>query len=183
MPNQQSFLEWMWQNEPWMVPWLCLHFIGMFAILIWLGFKSVNAPPVRTPWVTYIITPIVALILGFYAWFEAPANQNGLVLMIGFCFVGSMLGFLVSIVVHLPKAALWGAVVGLGLSIVFSLVLVPMEIRFGHNPLALEAWKSRLLEWIPTIGLTTFAACLLKMYRLAEGREPSDPPANPHPSG
>lgn len=162
MQNQQqvqSYIEWLWEHQPWLVPWLYLHLFGMIAILILVGIRSVNASHVRMLRVTYIITAIVALILGFYAWFEAPANENGLALMIGFCLVGSMLSYLVSMVVHFRKAALRGAIVGLVLSIVFSLALVPMEIKFGHDPLSLEAWEFRLLAWFPTIALTTFAAC------------------------
>jgi hypothetical protein len=127
----------------------------------------------------YIIPPIGALITALLCWYYHPANGY-LICLAGFG--GLVLGLLVATTVHLPKAALRGAMVGLVLTILFVPVEIWMAINNGQNPWLNQAWADRLGMGCLIVFASVFFTCELKMRRLAE-EQSSDPPANLHPTG
>lgn len=182
MQNQQGFLQWMWQNEPWMIPVLIICWIAMISFLCWIRRRFEEAPDYPTPRVMYVIPPIGALIAAIVGAYFTPANGHVIGCMFVAAFAGLILGFVLSYIVHLPKAALRGAGVGLVLTILFVLVDIGMDINVGRNPWLNQAWESRFVIGFLIMLNSTLWACALKTRRLAAEQQPSNPPVGLHPS-
>jgi len=179
MPNQQSFLDWVWKNDPWSMVVIILVMVTLISLMR----RSRNiAPRSPTPRVMYVIPAIGALIGAIVGFYYAPANGQviGCTILAGIW--GLMLGLPVSMIVYLPIASLRGAGVGLVLSIVFSLATIFIAISNGQDPWSNQAWDDRLSIVFWTVFASVFISCEFKMRRLAEEQKSSDPPANLHPS-
>ncbi|HSG71750.1 MAG TPA: hypothetical protein VLA12_15110 [Planctomycetaceae bacterium] len=169
MPNQASFLEWMWQNEPWLVPVLLLHLIGTIALVYWFSIKASKAPHYPTPRSVYLSTPMGVALGAFLGWLFVPnaGNMLGVMAISGFC--GLILGAAIGLMVHLPKTAFRGLIVGLFVSIIFFSAMIPLQIKWGRDPWSNQAWESRLVMLILFLFVSAITACNLKMMRPESG--------------
>lgn len=165
MPNQASFLEWMWQNEPWMVPVLFLHLFGTIAFVCWFSMKASKAPHYPTPRSVYLSTPIGVVLGAFLGWLFAPDAENvlGMMVISGFC--GLILGAAIGLMVHLPKTAFRGLIVGFIVSIIFFAAMIPLHLKWGRDPWSNQAWESRLVMLILFLFVSAIIACNLKVMR------------------
>jgi ABC-type multidrug transport system fused ATPase/permease subunit len=92
MQNNQSFLEWAWNNHPWMLFVMGAAWLTMIAFLNWLISQAKKAPVRPVPRITIVMSPLGLAVGSFSGWFFWPNDLQSVVRICICGFVGLMLG-------------------------------------------------------------------------------------------
>ncbi|MEX1232643.1 MAG: hypothetical protein WEB58_20525 [Planctomycetaceae bacterium] len=164
MQNNQQFVDWLWQNHPWMLVLLVVSWMAMIAFLLWVVKQAQKRPAEALSPLSFAIIAVCVCISSFCGWYYWPNDGRTVWRMVFLAFVGLIPGGCIATVVQWPKPAVRGAIVGVVISMGFFVIEVLLSFQVNRDLWSNQAWESRGVMTMMFVVVSAVTACMIRNH-------------------